>query len=165
MLYIEDNWAVNDELDISYGLRYERLGSSDQPNLNTNFQNTYGFANTENLDGLDVILPRFGFKYYVSDDVTIRGGIGRYSGGKPNVWVANSFTNDGITFVELDNDVSSDLVRDPANVDFTKVPQVAQDALVSGTGSTNYVDPNYKMPTDWRVQLGADMEIAIPFLA
>ncbi|MCG7531878.1 TonB-dependent receptor [Psychrobium sp. MM17-31] len=164
VLYVEDNWTVNDVLDVTYGLRYERLTTSDAPKLNEGFAKEYGYANTENLDGLDVVLPRFGFKYYLSDEVTIRGGVGRYSGGKPNVWIANSFTNDGITFVELDSDVSSDLVRDPANVDFTRVPQVAQDALVSGTGSTNYVDPNYKMPTDWRFQLGAEIDLDIPYL-
>ena len=164
VLYVEDNWAVNDVLDITYGLRYERLGSSDTPSINPNFLEEYKHDNTENLDGLDVILPRFGFKYYASDDVTIRGGVGRYSGGKPNVWIANAFTNDGITFVELDNSVSTSLVKDTENVDFTQVPQVAKDALVSGTGSTNYVDSKYKMPTDWRVQLGAEINLDIPYL-
>lgn len=164
VLYVEDNWTVNDVLDITYGVRYERLSSSDKPKLNKGFAATYSYDNTENLDGLDIVLPRFGFKYYLNDDVIVRGGVGRYSGGKPNVWTANPFTNDGITFVELDTSVSSSLVRDPANVDFTKVPQIAKDSLKSGTGSTNYIDPNYKTPTDWRFQLGADMDVNIPFL-
>ncbi len=164
VLYVEDNWTVNDILDVSFGLRYELFQSSDNPTLNQNFLNTYGFENTENLDGLDILLPRASFTYYLNDDMTLRGGIGRYSGGKPNVWVANSFTNDGVTFVELPASVSTDIVRDPSNVDFTSVPQAALDALSSGTGSTNYVDPDYEMPSDWRYQLGFDWNLDIPYL-
>ena len=164
VLYAEDTWSVTPELDVTFGLRYERFESSDKPRVNEAFVNTYGFDNTNNLDGLDIILPRVSFKWYINDEMTLRGGVGRYSGGRPNVWVANSFTNDGITFVSLPASVSSNIVRDPANVDFSRVPQAAQDALASGTGSTNYVDPNYKLPSDWRFQLGFDWTVDIPLL-
>jgi outer membrane receptor for ferrienterochelin and colicin len=164
VFYLEDNWVVSDELDVSFGVRYEYLASSDKPNLNPNFVDTYGFDNTENLDGLDIILPRASFKYYLNDDMTIRGGVGKYSGGKPNVWVVNSFTNDGITFVELPASVSTEIARDPANVDFTRIPQAALDALQSGTGSTNYVSKDYEMPSDWRYQLGFDWNFDLPYL-
>ncbi len=99
-LYIEDTFYVGDDLEVTAGVRYERLSSDDKPTLNENFVNTYGFSNQENLDGLDIILPRIGFKYYATEALTINGGIGRFQGGIPNVWYNNSFQNDGITFVE-----------------------------------------------------------------
>jgi hypothetical protein len=163
-LYAEDTWVFNDDLDITFGVRYERLSSDDTPIENTAFTNTYGYPNTENLDGLDIFLPRVGFKYYINDSASLRGGIGRYSGGKPNVWVANSFTNDGITFVSAPSSVTNEIINDPNLVDFSKVPQAAKDSLTQGAGSTNSVDPNYKMASDWRFQLGLDMTIDIPYL-
>ena len=163
-LYIEDTWAITDEVELAFGLRYERLSTDDKPTRNENFFNTYGYDNTENLDGLDIILPRFSVKWYMNDEMTLRGGLGRYSGGKPNVWTANSFTNDGITFVALPASVSSALVRDPANVDFSKIPQAALDGMVSGTGSTNYIDHDYELPSDWRAQVGFDWNLDIPYL-
>lgn len=163
-LYIEDTFSLTDDFEVTAGVRYERLESSDEPRENENFVNTYGTSNTENLDGLDIILPRIGFKWYLNEDMTLRGGIGRYSGGKPNVWVANSFTNDGITFVSAPFSTTSAIIADPAQVDFANVPQAAKDSLTQGSGSTNYVDPNYKMASDWRAQLGLKWNLDIPYL-
>ncbi len=34
-------------------------------------------------------------------DVYVRGGVGLYSGGNPNVWLSNNYSNDGVTQVEV----------------------------------------------------------------
>ena len=163
--YAEDTFFPTTDLEVTAGLRYERLSSDDKPTLNQNFVDTYGFDNQENLDGLDIILPRVSFKYYLNDDVTVRGGFGRFYGGVPNVWYSNPFTKDGITLVQADNDFIDDYFAnssDPA--DFTQVPQAIQDSLVQGAGSTNYTDPNFELPNDWRAQLAADYYFDIPML-
>ncbi|MDP5210202.1 TonB-dependent receptor [Microbulbifer sp. 2205BS26-8] len=141
------------------GLRYETLSIDSAPNRNRNFEETYGYTNTENLDGRDIWLPRVGFTWILRDDLTLRGGVGRYSGGIPLVWVANAYTNDGITkdSVYLTN-------LNPNVADFTRVPQVAMDALAPGTGSTNSIDPDFELPSDWRYQLAADYAFDIPGL-
>ena len=33
-------------------------------------------------------------------DTTVSGGIGLYSGGNPNVWISNAWSNDGLTNVQ-----------------------------------------------------------------
>ena len=38
--------------------------------------------------------------YTVNDNMEVRGGVGLYSGGNPNVWLSNSFSNDGITNID-----------------------------------------------------------------
>ncbi|TLM76991.1 TonB-dependent receptor [Microbulbifer harenosus] len=139
------------------GLRYETQSVDSTPGLNQNFLDTYGYANTENLDGRDIWLPRVGFTWDLRDDLTLRGGVGRYSGGTPLVWISNAYTNDGTT---LDSVTLSSL--DPGLVDFTRVPQLAMDALAAGTGSTNNIDPNFELPSDWRYQLAADYAFDIP---
>lgn len=139
------------------GLRYETLGVDSAPNRNGNFEKTYGYANTENLDGRDIWLPRVGFNWNLRDDLTLRGGVGRFSGGMPLVWVSNAYTNDGTT---KDGVYLTDL--DAAAVDFTGVPGEAMDALAPGAGSTNSIDPDFELPSDWRYQLAADYAFDIP---
>lgn len=144
-------------LELVAGLRYETLSIDSAPNANANFQQTYGYSNTENLDGRDIWLPRLGFNWTVRDDLTLRGGVGRFSGGMPLVWVSNAYTNDGTTkdSVYLTN-------LDADDVDFTHVPDAAMDSLAPGAGSTNNIDPDFKLPSDWRYQLAADYVFAIP---
>ncbi|WKD48133.1 TonB-dependent receptor [Microbulbifer spongiae] len=147
------------DFELVAGLRYETLSIDSAPNRNRNFEETYGYTNTENLDGRDIWLPRVGFTWRLRDELTLRGGVGRYSGGIPLVWVANAYTNDGTTkdSVYLTN-------LNPNVVDFTRVPQVAMDALAPGAGSTNSIDPDFELPSDWRYQLAADYAFDIPGL-
>ena len=85
---------------------------------------------TENLDGTSMLLPRVGFNWDLTDDVTIRGGVGRYSGGMPLVWISNAYTNDGVT---MSNVYYSGSDIDPANVAFDSVPQFLQDSVSPGS--------------------------------
>ncbi|TKL81265.1 TonB-dependent receptor, partial [Enterococcus faecium] len=75
-VYAQDEWAVSDEFTLTYGARYEMLASSDKPLENVAFTKRYGYSNTENLDGAGIFLPRLGFKYDATIDLTLRGGIG-----------------------------------------------------------------------------------------
>ncbi|ODS15116.1 TonB-dependent receptor [Pseudoalteromonas tetraodonis] len=156
-LYIEDTFYATDDLEITAGIRYERLASDDKPTLNETFLETYGYSNQENLDGLDVILPRVGFKYYATEALTINGGVGRFQGGIPNVWYNNSFQKDGLTFVDAPVQVINDYFANN-KADITQVPDEIKNSLVQGAGSTNYIDPNFKLPSSIRAQVGFDYE-------
>jgi hypothetical protein len=156
-LYIEDTFYVGDDLEVTAGVRYERLSSDDKPTLNENFLSTYGFSNQENLDGLDIILPRIGFKYYATEALTVNGGVGRFQGGIPNVWYNNSFQNDGITFVDAPQSAINDYYANN-QADITQVPDAIKGSLVQGAGSTNYVDPNFELPSSIRAQLGFEYD-------
>ena len=80
---------------MTYGLRYSRYSNDDKPTLNPNFVARHGYTNQNNYDGLDLLEPRVGFTYTYSDDTVIRGGVGIFGGGGPNVWLSNSYGNDG----------------------------------------------------------------------
>ena len=149
-----------DGLELVAGLRYEALSIDSAPNANSNFEETYGYANTENLDGRDIFLPRIGFTWNLRDDLTLRGGAGRFSGGMPLVWVSNAYTNDGTT---KDSVYLTDV--EPSDVDPTRVPQSAMDSLAPGAGSTNSIDPDFELPSDWRYQLAVDYEFDVPGFA
>ncbi len=104
-LYVQDEIFFDDkDLTVVVGLRYEFFDSDDRPIYNDAFtQANGGLRNDHNIDGLDLLMPRLGFTWGVRDDVTVRGGIGLYSGGNPNVWISNAWSNDGVSNVQLNN--------------------------------------------------------------
>ena len=157
--YGDATYELFPDFMVTAGLRYEYLTVEDSPQLNDNFNNTYGFTNTENLDGFDILLPRVSFNWEVNDDLTLRGGVGRFYGGMPLVWISNAYTNDGVT-----NDSVTFSSLDADSVDFTTVPTEAQSALVQGAGSTASIDPDFELPSDWRYQIAADYTFDIPKL-
>ena len=167
--YVHDQWFAADNLQIDIGVRYEMLASSDVPKFNQQAKDRTGFDNTENLDGLGIFLPRFGFKWDAADDLTIRGGIGRFSGGQPTVWISNAYSNPGVGIAQFDirNTTNSPLAAALVGVDIKDVPQAFKDAVANSSvfAGTNFTDPNFKMPSDWRFQLAADYMINIPYIA
>ncbi len=162
-LYIQDVWTVNENLEMQFGMRYERFFTNDAPDFNQNFFNKYGFANNATLDGKDIFLPRFGFNYTVSERTTVRGGAGVFSGGSPNVWISNNYTNDGQTIVRFDEDAVDEfgnLIVDPSvyleNVDGFDIPQAVQDSMQQGNGPVNYLRQNFKLPSSWKFNLAIE---------
>jgi len=160
-LYVEDTFYLTDDVVVTAGVRYERLSSSDTPTLNTAFESEYGYSNQENLDGLDIILPRINVEWTASEDLTLAAGVGRFQGGIPNVWYNNPFQNDGLTYVAAPYNAISDYYDVNPVDSFSDVPQDIQDSLVQGAGSTNYTDPNFKLPSSWRARIAADYSFDI----
>lgn len=158
-LYINDTWEFSDDLTLSMGLRYERLASDDRPTYNADLFARTGYDNTFNLDGVDIILPRFGFTYNLNEDVTLRGSIGRYAGGNPNVWISNSYSNDGVS----KQGVSYRDFTAEGNI-LTTPPQQAIDAINNGDGFTtaNLIDPNFDIPSQWTYMLNSEVTLDIP---
>ncbi|GLP95167.1 TonB-dependent receptor [Paraferrimonas sedimenticola] len=159
-LFLEDNWMPTDNLELTAGVRYERVGMDAKPTENANFVKRYGFSNTATMDGKEIFLPRVGFKYFLENDMVLRGGIGRFSGGYPNVWMSNSFSNDGTRVrsvnVEWDKDWG------PIN-DFTP-PAGIRDQLPQGDGNVDSLDPNFKLPSDYRFSLALEGEVDLGFM-
>ena len=173
-LYVQDEiFFDNMDLTIIAGFRYEWFESSDRPIYNDTFtQANSGVRNDGNIDGLDLIMPRIGFTWGASDDVTVRGGVGLYSGGNPNVWISNSYSNDGITNVQvrtflggsqsvLDGTVPlSGQGRPGYDVPQSLVDQVANTTAASASDSgIVLIDPNYEQPGLWKYALGATWDL------
>jgi hypothetical protein len=158
--YIHDEWLFSDDLTFDIGLRYERLSSSDKPTYNSQMFDRTGYDNSENLDGLDIILPRFGFNWDASEDVVVRGGVGRFAGGQPTVWISNAYSNPGVGIGDVFLNGTFE------NVDIKGPRQEDMDAVANSTEftGTNFTDPNFEIPSDWRFQLAADYSFDIPGL-
>ncbi len=158
--YIQDDFTMmNGDLSVVLGLRYDWYSTSDAPRQNDLFEARNGFTNTRTLDGKDLLQPRFGFNWTASNRLLVHGGIGLYSGGNPNVWISNNYSNDGQTQVEF-----QDRSRTPLfDMNWTgsgrpiwDIPQHLYDAVGSGVANSgvNAMDPNFKLPSNWKFNLG-----------
>ena len=101
-VYLQDELFIpGKDLQLTFGLRYEWVDSDDTPRYNQTLSDAVGIRNDSSIDGVDILMPRFGFSWGARDDLTVRGGVGIYSGGNPNVWLGNAWSRDGITQVQL----------------------------------------------------------------
>jgi hypothetical protein len=169
-LYLQDSWRITPELTLQAGLRYEQYLSSDEPPLNTNFLARYGLPNTETFDGRDLLLPRFGFDWQALPRTQVRGGVGLFGGGSPNVWLSNSFSVDGVVVVQQNcpvNAMNPTVCSAPAgtpipsvevltNVDGSQIPQpiLAAQGGLRNDGAVNAIAPDFEIPSSWRYNLG-----------
>jgi outer membrane receptor protein involved in Fe transport len=170
-VYLQDRWQVTDDLLLTYGVRYEQYSSGDVPRANQAFFNRYGFFNTETYDGRDLVLPRIGFEWRLTDRTSVSGGVGLFGGGTPNVWLSNSYSTDGVIQANVTITPTSttipQAVRDAALNNVTgQIPAAVQAYLATlpGTGTVNAVDPNFEIPSSWRYNLGIEHEANLGFL-
>jgi outer membrane receptor for ferrienterochelin and colicin len=162
-LYAQDEWQYSDALTLTAGLRIEMYSSDDKPAFNSNFQQNYGIRNDDNLDGKSVIQPRFGFNYELNDTDSIRGGIGLFSGGNPNVWISNNYSNNGVTLAEF-QERGTNIITDynyNGGRPLFDIPQEALDfvANANGVGGVNALDPDFEIPSEWKFALGGTFEV------
>lgn len=136
--YLQDEWDVNDNFKLTYGLRFDKplfFDSADkaQEVIDVSFYQPeipYVNPNTGEVQLLDstqmpsddwLVSPRVGFNYDVKGDSTIqlRGGSGLFTGRFPFVWLGNQIGNPNSYFYQM-------------------------------------VDPDFKFPQVWRTNLGLD---------
>lgn len=164
-VYAQDKWTM-DDLTLMFGVRYDWISSSDTPKYNALFEERYDVTNQATFDGKDLFQPRFGFNWAVNESFEVRGGVGLYSGGNPNVWLSNSYSNDGITNIDtyrgdiniLDAAKSGNgqAIYNPLQVMVDEV--TANRPVLGSEPSTNAVDPNFEMPSEWKYNIGATYE-------
>ena len=182
-LYLQDEWAVTPELSITAGLRYDFYESDDVPVENPEFLADYGFSNAQNLDGADLIQPRFGIDWDATDKLKVRAGVGLYSGGNPNVWLSNNYSGSNMTQVTSNERALPSGITTLDQLTWVDtqtgtqtstpgygVPQELRNEVLAGNGRNfeiNALDPNFEIPSEWKYSIGAtyflDLPITGPF--
>lgn len=179
-VYAQDEYEFSNGLTLIGGLRYDWYTTDDAPAANAAFAADYGFSNSQTIDGKGLLQPRLGFQMDVSPELDLRGGIGLYSGGNPNVWLSNTYqaTNTAQFGVDggaygIEQNSGPSLFTIPYTMCEAGVPTgpgwcvptVLANAVANSEGSNfeiNYLDPTYDIPRDWKMALGAtyflDME-------
>ncbi len=175
--YIQDEIFFDEhDLTVIAGFRYERFSSDDSPTFNPAFAAAYGgLRNDASIDGVDLVMPRLGFTWNVSDELSLRGGVGLFSGGNPNVWISNAWSNDGISNVQLQNNYFDSATVLPGMADSLPligagrpgfdVPQEMFDEVAGTTPASAansnlaLIDPDYEQPSQWKFALGGTYEL------
>ncbi len=179
--YLQDEWVTaGGDLTLVFGLRYDWYSTSDEPTYNPSFFERRGYANNHTIDGEDLLQPRLGFTWTINPDVSLRGGVGLYSGGNPNVWMSNNYSGDGIRIARLRERT---IERDPPppencgeGVDFSlfdipltgggnpiyDIPECLWDAVGAADPNfgVNALDPNFELPKAWKYNLGVTWNFA-----
>ena len=169
---VQDTWRLADNLTFNYGARYDLYGGHSEAAFARPFFNRYGFANNAYLNGRGILQPRLALDYKPLPRIQLRAGGGIFSGGAPDVYVSNSFSNTGVLTNSIDvRQENSGLFSGTGvnagngatiltGVNGTAIPGAANtlltNATVSSTSTTNALDPNFKIPSQWRATVSAD---------
>ncbi|MFN7552246.1 MAG: carboxypeptidase regulatory-like domain-containing protein [Pseudomonadota bacterium] len=152
-LFVQDTWAVNANLTLTYGLRVDELLADEEPAFNAPALAAFGFDNTVSADGETTVQPRIGFNYTFDSErpTQLRGGVGLFQGSGPLVWLSNTYSNPGVLTRVLP--VSSG-TGFSANPDDPLRP--------TGTPPASLVDilaPDFGQPTVWKMNLAFEHEL------
>ncbi|WP_343521446.1 TonB-dependent receptor, partial [Sphingomonas sp.] len=175
-VYLQDEWRATDQLKITAGVRADWYDGG-SPAFNPVFAQRYGFGNNNGFSKLEpTVLPRVGFTYDFDNEglfsrSQLVGGVGIFSGGDPLVWFGNAFQNDGRGFATGNSNAADCTPFKDANGQisvvsggrFTGVPTCIQANAIglaaAGRGNTQSIDPDLKMPTVIRANLGFRTEL------
>ena len=142
--YLQDEWNVNDDFKLSYGVRFDKPLYFDTSKLIQKYINTGNGSTRDNSiqyydpetgdavmlnstkmpNNQFLISPRVGFNWDVNGDRTVqfRGGTGLFTGRFPFVWLGNQVSGADDGFFQI-------------------------------------VDPDFKFPQVWRSSLGLDYQL------
>ncbi|MFZ4690403.1 MAG: TonB-dependent receptor [Polymorphobacter sp.] len=183
---LQDVWDVNDTLTLTAGFRWDIYETPDAPVYNADFLARAGFPNNSTLNGRQVFQPRVAASWEASDRLRVRATAGLFAGGNPNVWISNNYSNPGPTLGSVTVARGATGAFSITGVNTTGVDVQALGAatlnnvtggtgvpsqltqLIQGAGSaaapTNVLDPNFEIPSQWRVSGTIDYAADLGFL-
>lgn len=181
-----DTWDVTSTLTAIAGVRYDLFDTNDAPFYNVDFFNREGYPNNATLNGRGLFQPRFALNWKPSDRLQIRGTAGIFGGGSPLVWVSNNYSNPGptlgriqVTRTSTGYTISGLTGLSPTQIATlgaatlngvtggTGIPQALIDVIRTQGASlspTNELDPNFKLPSQWRYSASVDYNANLGFM-
>ena len=160
--YAQDDWAFTPKLTFNLGLRWDYYG-----NCCANDVKVEPFLNGHRPNQTDMIQPRVGFVYSITDRTVVRGGTGKYYAEVSNQvdhW-ARAYAQQAT--VSILNDGRADFASNPWNgapptyeqaLSFlcttNRKPGCLQTAL-----RTQFVGPNYQVPYSYQSSLGFEQQV------
>ena len=144
--YVQDEWQVLPELQLTMGLRVDVPVLPDEPTFNPTAYEAYGRSTSDVASGNPLWSPRIGFNYdadLLGDDLStqVRGGIGVFSGDPPYVWVSNQYSNTGADVNRIAAGFSA--------IDYTQDPQACRNSDNPSSDPACEYDPDRRfVPED-----------------
>jgi len=163
-LFASDEFKVNNRFTLTYGIRLDNTSFLTTPAEDHFFNDTALSAISEyyDLKGAKsgqisspklAVNPRIGFTYKIPDNgLTIRGGLGTFSGRVPLVWPGGVYNNNGISIAGIRG----------SNVAFRPDPFDQYTAADFGatvsvpSGEINLISKDFKMNKVFRTSMAVD---------
>ncbi len=160
--YIQDQWTVNPQFTLTYGLRADLPMFANRPPTNPDVLAQYG-RDTHNIPSGHVQLsPRVGFNWDVTGDGVnqLRGGIGAFTGHPAYVWLSNAFQNSGLSGVRLLTCSGRNAPPAFTSAAASTPPAACANGVTASTGGEiDLLQSNLRMPQTLRASLGYDRDL------
>jgi hypothetical protein len=177
--FAQAKWEPNQRLNVTFGLRYDALGSPIAPGYNAAFSTAFnslypGVRNNGTIDGTSRLAPRLSFNYSVDKErnTQVRGGLGVFLGRNPWVWVSNSYGNAGFgRFAVTNPTATAPTLGQYLAGTFTDPDAAYKFSVASPMGTTsttptasssvaiNFIEPGLKLPTNMRGNIAVDHKL------
>lgn len=166
-VYVQDRWNATDNLDITYGLRMDLPVMFDTPMRNAGFneyaaEHGWGMKTNQKLKASALWSPRLGFRWNAIDGhrLTVRGGLGVFTGRVPYVWISNSFLNTGMAqFSYSTYDTKGIRIQYDASKAGMADQRVNPQSPAPGAQTINVFDKDFKFSQQLRADLAADFRL------
>ena len=176
IIYLQDTWNISSDLTARIGFRYEEISQDTTPEYNSFWYNWTGDdfrpapRNDVNLDGEDIIMPRFSLGWQAKDNVLVTFGWGEFSGNLPPVWFGGPYIDTGLGLPGNKLRAKSNNLPTPGTP--ASYPGEAALALVQNEigdtgGYTAMMDKDFGIPSITKMSLGvvADLDSGITIRA
>ena len=176
IIYLQDTWNISSDLTARFGIRYEEISQDTTPEYNSFWFNLTGDdfrpapRNDVNLDGEDIIMPRFSLDWQAKDNILVTFGWGEFSGNLPPVWFGGPYIDTGLGLPGNKLRARSNNLPTPGTP--ASYPGDAALALVQNEigdtgGYTAMMDKDFGIPSITKMSLGvvADLDSGVTIRA
>ncbi len=153
--YIQDEWQINPNFILTFGIRYDLQDHDDPKETNPLYPDTGQIP-----DDTDNWAPRVGFAWDVAGDgkQVLRGGIGMFYDTTPTLLDANAMLTNGVRVVRVELNCAY-TEGCPSWPD--RIPTLGD--LPQATPSIFAYDPNFENPETLRMSIGYEREVMTDF--
>lgn len=161
--YAQDKWNINNNFELTYGLRVDIPLFFDEPAENKDFneyaeKQGWGISTNHKLSSTPLWSPRAGFRYKINGNkhYVLRGGVGVFTGRIPFVWLSNNFSNTGIQLITYNTSKAADLEKLSLITDPAGQMANAKQLAASGSQVINCFSDDFKFSQTLRFDLAYD---------
>jgi hypothetical protein len=161
--YAQDKWKILENLNVTYGIRFDTHVFPDDPFYNPAFAAAFPGRSTSQVDNDLVIGPRIGFNWDVFNNKStqVRGGTGIFGTRTLGVLYTNQYGGTGVDFKRVTENFggTGQLPLQPGffSTNTANPPPPPAGAPVAPEIDLN--DHDFKTPTIWRSSLALDQKL------